>query len=221
LELPVKRLGAPAAAAALIIGLAGCSGTPQAAGVGTAGSASPAAPAPAPTFKGEPAGKFALKTKSGAAVTFNLPTPATDPNVAPIEAYRVKTGAAPVTYLIADVDNRNGTQPVNMYRVMAFDKQGHEYDFSLVWNLVNSWEPVFGEDYKWKTRSGAVLDDATGQALSNEGNDLQNTNLNGADIGARKTLVLASKSTDLPSEFTRVAVMPSGAFGEEEATPAP
>lgn len=208
----------------LVLALAGCSGTPQGASTPPAQPAAPAAATqtstPTPTWKSLPAGKFALTSQSGAVIAFTLPTPATDPAVAPIEAYRVKTGAAPVTYIVADVDNRTGKKLVNMYRVLAFDKEGHEYAFSTVTDSINSWGPTFGSDYKYKMPNGTVLDDATGNALYNQGVELNNANNSGADIGARKTMVLASKSTGLPSEFTRVAVMPSGAFGEEEATSA-
>jgi hypothetical protein len=82
---------------------------------------------PTPTATTLPAGKFKLTTLSGAEVTFTLPTPATHPAVKDLEALRVKAGGAPVSYLVAEVDNRKGTGRVNMYQVDAFDAEGAQF----------------------------------------------------------------------------------------------
>lgn len=225
-----KLLILAALAAAAILALAGCGGTQPSATTPTTKAAAgtipttkavSAPPTPSlPTWKAEPAGKFTLAA-NGAVITFTMPSSLTDPAVAPIEAYRVKTGGAPVTYIVADVDNRNGSVLVNMYRIMAFDKEGHEYLFSTVTDAIGSWEPIYGSDYKYKMPNGTPLDDTTGTALYAEGVNLQNANISDADVGARKTVVLAAQASSLPAEFTRVAVLPSGAGTEIEATPAP
>jgi len=176
---------------------------------------------PTPTTTTLPAGKFKLTTLSGADITFTLPTPATHPAVKAIEAYRVKTGGAPVSYLVAEVDNRKGTDFVNMYRVNAFDADGKEYTFSTVTDSLKLWGPSYGEDYKYTLPSGKVLDDATGSALSSEATELHNANLNGVDVAEKATIVLASSNATLPTEFTRVSVQPSGGGEGEDATPAP
>jgi len=190
--------------------------------------AAPAAstPAPAPvtaevTPTTLPAGKFKLTTVSGADITFTLPTPATDPAVKAIEAYRVKTGGAPVSYLVAEVDNRKGTELVNMYQVNVFDAEGTEYTFGDVAQTISAWKPSYTSDYKYVTAAGKVLDDATGSALSSEGTELHNAHIGDADVAEKATLVLVSEATTLPSEFTRVSVQPSGGGEGEDATPAP
>jgi len=177
---------------------------------------------PTPTSTTLPAGKFKLTTLlSGADITFTLPTPATDPAVAKLEAYRGKTGGAPVSYLVAEVDNRKGTDFVNMYQVNAFDADGKQYTFSTVTDSLKLWGPSYGEDYKYTLPSGKVLDDATGSALSSEATELHNANLNGVDVAEKATIVLASSNATLPTEFTRVSVQPSGGGEGEDATPAP
>ncbi|MFE5837218.1 hypothetical protein [Arthrobacter sp. NPDC056493] len=172
---------------------------------------------PTPTLL--PAGKFQLNTQSGAKITFELPTPATDPALAKLEAYREKTGGKPVTYVVADVDNRNGTEMLNMYQINAFDKEGREYIFGAVWHMIDLWKPTYGSDYKYTLPGGKVLDDATGDALSNEGTELYNANLDNADVAQRLKIILASSDVDLPTEFTRVSVQPSGAGQGEDALP--
>lgn len=167
-----------------------------------------------------PAGDFELTTQSGAEITFTLPTPPTDPAVAELEAFRDKAGGAPVTYLVAKVDNREGSEPVNMYMVAVFDEEGRQYTFSPVIDALNSWKPSLDSDYKYKLPDGTVLDDAAGDELSRSAADLNNENLGEVDPDERATVVLASTDVDLPREFTRVSVQPSGMGDGEEAKPA-
>lgn len=94
-----------------------------------------------------PAGAYVAVAKTGGTIRFTLPTPSSDPAVADIEAFRKKTGAAPVTYLVADVDNRKGTEQINMYGVSAYDADGKEYAFSRAATVFDEWGPTFGSDY--------------------------------------------------------------------------
>lgn len=167
-----------------------------------------------------PAGKFRLTTKSGAEITFTLPTPASAPELSRVESYRMKTGGAPVSYLVADVDNRNGNDSLNMYRVSAFDKEGRKYTFMNVSDFFDQWSPKYGEDGKYRNEAGQVLDDATARALGNESADFNNNvNVHFVQIAERATFVLACKDVDLPSAYTRVAVEPKGMGPGEEAQP--
>lgn len=203
-----------------LLALVGCSAPPVQDGP-TAGptTASPSA-SPTPTATVLKAGKFKLTTAAGATIAFTLPTPASDPAVAELEAYRVKTGGAPVSYLVADVDNRKGSVLVNMYMVSAFNEEGRQYTFSTVTDAINSWKPSYQADGTYLMPNGRVLDDATGTPLSRQATELNNANINDADIAERATLILASTDADLPTEFTRVAVQPSGGGQGEEAQPA-
>lgn len=206
-----------------LLAVAGCS-APAAQDAPTTGPTTAAAASPpttpTPTATALPAGTFKLTTVSGADITFTLPTPATDPELAELEAYRVKAGGAPVSYLVADVDNRKGTAAVDMYMVSAFNEEGRQYTFTNVTDAIGLWTPSYGTDLKWKNAAGKVLADATGDALQREGVDLNNRHLNGADVAERATLILASTDGDLPAKFTLVTVQPSGTGEDEEAKPA-
>lgn len=167
------------------------------------------------------AGAFKLFAISGADISFDLPTPTTDKRLSDIEAYRKDTGADPVTYLIAEVDNRKGTEFVNMYEVSAYDEEGNKYEFSTVSEHISEWGPTYTADYEYVMPDGSELSEAEGQALNNRGVDLHNKFLDGVDPAERGTIVMLSEDVDLPSEFTRVAVHPSGGMNEaEEAFPA-
>lgn len=175
----------------------------------------------APTARSLPTGPYKLTTASGAEITFTLPTPASDPAVAELEAYRVKTGGPPVSYLVADVDNRKGIVPVNMYMVSAYDEEGRQFTFTTVTDSIDKWTPSLGTDGHWKGPNGKALPEEVGDDLQRAGVDLYNANIDDAAIAERTTIILASTDTDLPGTFTRVAVLPSGGMGqEEEAEPA-
>lgn len=167
------------------------------------------------------AGAFKLLAMSGADISFDLPTPTTDKRLADIEGYRKDTGADPVTYLIAEVDNRKGTEYVNMYEVSAYDEEGNKYEFSTVSEHISEWGPTYTADYEYIMPDGSELSEADGQALNNRGVDLSNEFLDGVDPAERGIIIMLSEDVDLPSKFTRVAVHPSGGMNEaEEAFPA-
>lgn len=199
--------------------LAACSAPAQDIPTADAPGSSPDSPSATAAREAMPAGPYKLTAASGAEITFTLPTPATDRIVSAIEAYRVKVGAAPVAYLVADVDNRKGTVPVNMYMVTAFSEEGRQFTFSSVAGAIQGWAPTYSYDYKW-SMAGRALDEAAGAALKREANDLYNAETADVDIAERTTVILASSDAELPVEFTRVAVQPSVTGSEEEAQPA-
>ncbi|WNT44927.1 hypothetical protein SEA_ABBYDAISY_32 [Arthrobacter phage AbbyDaisy] len=223
----MKRIISTALSALFALSLAACSAPVAAPQEGATGTAAPTTTAPveeAASASAGPsvltAGKFKLTTASGAEIAFTLPTPATDPRVKALEAFRVKTGGAPVAYLVADVDNRRGSVAVNMYMVSAFDADGIQYTFSTVTDAIDSWKPTYQADGTYKMPNGKVLDDAAGGPLTAQGTDLYNANINDADKGERTTIILQSPIVDLPDTFARVSVQPSGAGEGEDATPA-
>ncbi|TLM85356.1 hypothetical protein FDW83_02900 [Pseudarthrobacter sp. NamE2] len=182
---------------------------------------SPASPTPvvdSPTSVQERT--YKLTTASGAEISFLLPASATDPAVEAIEAYRVKAGAEPVSYLVADVDNRRGNAPVDMYMVNVFDDQGRQLSFSRVTDVIQSWGPTYSYDFKWTMGDGNPVDEGVGAGLKREATALQNSNLDDAAPGEQTRIVLASADADLPLKVARVTVQPSGMGTEEEARPA-
>jgi len=212
----LKRLFAPIV---LVLFAAGCTVPTTAPATSTPadGGTASAEATPAPTVL--PARKFTLNTRAGAKITFELPAPATDPALAKLEAFREKAGGKRVSYVVADVDNQTGTEPVNMHQINAFDKEGREYKFGAVTEVLETWKPTYRNDFEYKLPDGRVVDNATGRALGNEASELSDANLNGADVAERAKIVLASIDFDLPDEFSRVSVQPSGSGQGEVAIP--
>ena len=206
--------------AVALLAVAGCA-APAAEDGPSAAPVATSEATPTPSATSLPAGKFKLTTVSGAEVTFTLPTPVTHPAVKDLEALRVKAGGAPVAYLVAEVDNRKGSERVNMYSIDAFDAEGAQFTFSTAADLTNLWVPNYGADGSYTLPSGKVLDAATGDALSREATEVHNAHIGDAEKGAKATIVLASSNAVLPAEFTRVSVQPSGGMAEgEDAIPA-
>lgn len=124
-----------------------------------------------------------------------------------------------MSYIVADVDNRNGTDQINMYRVSAYDADGKEYAFARAETVFGGWAPSYGSDYLYHMPDGTTVDEATGRALYNEKVRLDSIFDISAAPAQRANLILISKSADLPKEFTRVAVNPNGMGFPIEALP--
>lgn len=168
------------------------------------------------------AGEFEVYTMDGGHVTFDLPADPNSEELAAIEEYREDVSADPVTYLIADVDNRDGTDSINMYQVTAFDQDGTSYEFSGISEYISDIAPSTdwdSEDGSYLLPDGTRLPREQGFDLYNQSIDLHNEHLHGASPAERKTMILVHEGDDLPDEFTRVAVWPNGAFEEVEAYP--
>lgn len=165
------------------------------------------------------AGEFETYSSGGGHIVFDLPADSDSEELVELEEYREDVNADPVTYLIADVDNRNGSESINMYQVKAFDEDGNSYEFSDVSAYVSEIGPTYTGDYEYVLPDGEVLDDELGFELSERNTDLHNEYLDGASPAERKTMILVHEGDDLPDEFTRVAVWPNGAGEEVEALP--
>lgn len=205
---------------ALILALASCT-APVPAQDGPSSSVLASETVAPPSQRALVPGTYRVTTGSGAEINFLLPTSATDPAVAAIEAYRVKAGAAPVSYLVADVDNRKGTVPVNLYAVSVLDAGGRQFTFSSVADVIHSWGPTYSYDFGWKMGDGSAVDEAAAGRLKREATERHSANGNTTVGAAGQTkVVLASYDAQLPTEFVRVTVQPFGMDVEEEAAPA-
>ncbi|ANG86364.1 hypothetical protein A8L33_14260 [Microbacterium aurantiacum] len=126
---------------------------------------------------------------------------------APAEELRTIVGAPPLTYVAVTVDNRKGSVGVNMYELAAFDADGRKYTFSTVDTFMDDWIQLVG------TETNEDID------LYNRFVDAINANMVYADVGQVVTFIMASPDVDLPSEFTRIAVQPSGMGTDVEVLP--
>lgn len=114
------------------------------------------------------------------------------------EELRTIVAAPPVTYVTVVVDNRQGTTAVNMYELAAFDEAGRKYTFSTVDTFMDDWMSTIGTD------TNEEID------LYNRFVDAINANMISAEVGQVSKFLMASSDTDLPAEFTRITVQPSG-----------
>lgn len=116
-----------------------------------------------------------------------------------LKAFREAAGGAPVGYMKVDVDNRQGTDGMNMYGIDIFDASGQKYTYSLMGTQIDTWG---GGNYdqehvdlydKYYIAAGASVHERD-----------QNTYLVGPSV---------------PDNFVAMTVSPSGAFGTTEAVP--
>ena len=167
-------------------------------------------------------GEYEIYSMEGAHIVFDLPSDPSSDELTEIEQYRKDVQADPVTYIVADVDNREGTDSVNLYEVNVFDEDGNKYEFSDLSEYVSDIAPetdIDGDSNAYKLQNGEIIDGDTGWDLYDKSIDLHNEYLHGADVGERKTIIRVYEGDDFPEEFTRVAVYPNGAFEEAEAFP--
>ncbi|UNX55408.1 hypothetical protein MF406_03835 [Georgenia sp. TF02-10] len=142
----------------------------------------------------------------GATGTIEIPAEATHPAVAEFEEYRQTVGGAPVTYLVAEIDNTNGTDDINMYEVDIVTEEGEQLTTYGVGDAIDVW--------------GDLVDTNTdeGVDLYNRGVDLSNAQLDSLLPGAKGTQVLI---LDAPLDsVSRVFVYPAGGVDRVEATKA-
>lgn len=144
----------------------------------------------------------------------------TDPRVKDIEKYLKDATGYHREYIIADVDNRKGTEVANMYSVKIYDEAGSSYEFTNVYNLIEDAKPVWNIDDTYTTAFGdKELTEAEYRALSDRGSKLSEAQTWAIDPLEKATFILALEidEGDLPKEITGVSVMAHGAFDEVPA----
>lgn len=169
---------------------------------GCASSAPAAEPAPAPVTTSEAPvvlkpGAYSFETAAGAKGTISLPG---KPD-AGVEALRVLGKGPKVTYVTVKVDNRAGTESLNMYGVSVFTPAGEEVKYEGASTYISNITP----------------DDAPSEIYNQfvEGHNKHIASVNPKAVGE---FVLTGP--EVPAEFTGVTVYPNGAYDPVEATPA-
>ncbi|WIB25799.1 hypothetical protein [Curtobacterium sp. MCSS17_015] len=187
-----------AAALAMTLGLAACSG-------GEVASTQPgsAEVEPTPTATKQTPVENIDKTWTfeyqGATGTFTFGD-STDPKVQAVDAARASVGAAPVGLVAVHVDNTNGTSAINMYGMTIVTKDGQQLD-SDQGDIISAWMDAAGDDTE---KYNALV-------------DVQNNDI-AFDLqpGAKGTAVVAFEQP--VTSAWRVTVMPAGGFDQVEAT---
>ena len=154
-----------------------------------------AEPTPTPVVLGH--GTYVWENATGAKGEMTLPGAAD----AEVEKLRALVKGPAVNYLSVKVDNRAGSELVNMYGVSVFTPEGEELQYKNAGEYIN------------EIRPGDAPSEVYNQFID-AGNKL------GAEAkpGAVKTFVLTGPA--LPKEFSRVTVYPTGGFDPVDALPA-
>jgi hypothetical protein len=184
----VKRLLLPVF---FVVGVTGC-----------ASQAPAAEPDPVPSVTSEAPqvlkpGTYTFETPSGAKGTIELPG---KPD-AGVEALRVLGKGPKTTYVTVHVDNRQGSEDVNMYGISVFTPAGEEVRYEGASQYIDSITP--------KNAPSEVTNKFI--AGYNKHNDV-------ASPRAAKDFVLTGPA--VPAEITGVTVYPNGAYDPVEAQPA-
>lgn len=139
----------------------------------------------------------------GASGSIDIPASASEPSLANFEAYRKKASAAPVTYLLAKIDNSNGTSSINMYSIVVVTDDGQQVTGTGVGGTISKWQEAFGTSDTKNYNAGV--------SLINDNNFY-------LQPGAKGNAILVA---DHPfSTVKRVFVYPAGGVDKVEATKA-
>lgn len=164
-----------------------------------AASASEVAATPEQTTQTYSPGTFTFTTSGGGTGVLEVPAPA----VSEIEELRQLVGGEPVEYITAAVDNRKGSDSINMYQVQMFDPQGRQYTYTGVDSYLDELRDKLPEDAPSETYNRFV--------------DLSNAHLDDAAPLEVKNFVLVGEP--VPTEITGITVYATGVFDPVSATP--
>lgn len=203
---PVRsgRLAAVATAAVLLVSsLTACTATPDPPdqqSPTTQSARPPVTPTATATRTTMGPGTYIFKAPTGGTGTMEIPA---EP-VAEIEELRTLVNAAPVTYLTAAVDNRQGSVAISMDSVSIFTPEGEEFKYEGA------------SEYVDKLRR--ALPAAAPVETYNRFINVSNAYLGDAPPLALKDFVLLGP--EVPQEISGVIVNPTGGFHPVPALPA-
>ncbi len=137
----------------------------------------------------------------GAVGTIQVPANILDPRLERYGDYRRLAKARPITYLIAQVDNKSD-DTINMYEVVVVTNDGQQIEATSISDYIDTWRDAFaGED-----GDGAKY---------NRGIELSNSSSFYLHPGAKGIAILGAKEPI--KTVKRVFVYPAGAFDRVEA----
>ena len=137
----------------------------------------------------------------GAVGTVQVPTNIMDPRLERYGDYRRLAKARPITYLIAQVDNRSD-DTITMYEVVVVTNDGRQIEATSISDYVDTWRDAFAGE-------------GGDAAKYNRGIELSNSSNFYLHPGAKGTAILGAKEPI--TTVKRVFVYPAGAFDRVEA----
>lgn len=143
-----------------------------------------------------------------------------DKRVAKIEKYLKDNTGYHREYMIAEVDNRRGTEAANMYQVDIFDPEGASYTFTKARDLISDAIPTMHSDYSYTTADGSKkLTGAEYERIRDAGHELEEAQAWDVSPLGKETFILAMEIDEgaLPKVITGMSVMAHGGFDEVSA----
>lgn len=168
------------------------------------------------------AGEYEVYPELGGHAKFELPTSPDREEVAAFEEYRQANNFDPLTYLVVDVDNRNGSEILKFLEVTVFDEQGTAYEFEQLEEVVGEWCPDRSwdmDDEVFWAPDGSTISFEEYQEFEAQCNGLADDLVSSVDVAEHNSIILAYEGDDLPDEFTRVSANTYGLGYEQDAFP--
>jgi hypothetical protein len=168
------------------------------------------------------AGTYELYPELGGYATFDLPTDPTHADIAPIEEYRTANNLDPLTYILIDVDNRDGTEMLKFPAITVYDEEGTAYEFQHLEWAIEDWQPERSWDMdneEFWAPDGTTISMSEYQELEAQYDEITENLTSSVSAAERNTIILAYLGDDLPDEYTRVATITYGLGYEQDAYP--
>src|SRR5690625_1788317 len=155
----------------------------------------------------------------GAHIVFDLPSDPSSDELTEIEEYRKTVKADPATYIIADIDNREGTDSASVRCVSVFDEVGKENELTEADTVIMDWAGIYRidcetDDDEYYMPDGTELTEDEYYQLWDYEDEILDSLTSSVSQAGRETVILIYEGDDLPNEFTRVEAAVSG-FDED------
>ncbi|WP_122940940.1 hypothetical protein [Brachybacterium sp. EE-P12] len=156
---------------------------------------------------------FFASTVTGAQITMTMDAqPDASEEIAWLEQYREDAGGEPVSYILSDVDNRDGSEPINMYNISVYDEEGLEWAcgspdeyLDEVWRP--EWLYISTDEDEYESADGEPMDYDVAKELDDRASEHEY--VHGVSPFERATMVSIC-AAELPETAMAVEVMPQG-----------
>lgn len=176
-------------------------------GSGPFRSEPPAPPGPGPSASGlRGPGVYTLKTRHGASITFEIPAPsAPDEDV---EELRGDLHVEPVTYVEMEIDNTEGSRPVEIRELTVRGPNEGLYPFYPATEALVDWGPARTGDGGYVLVDGTEVDADRGAALAGRARAAMERYADPVPVGQQGGRLMIGDFERLPDVFAEFQVSP-------------
>ena len=168
------------------------------------------------------AGEYEVYPELGGHATFDLPTPPDHEEVEPYEEYRQANNLDPITYIVVEVDNRDGAEMLKFPSITVFDEDGTAYEFEHLEWVVEDWWPDRSYDIdneEFWAPDGSTITSEEYWELDDQYDELTLDMVSSVQAAEKNSIILAYDGDDLPDEFTRVHTVTYGMGYDQDVFP--